>query len=54
MGRRGAEAGLRREACHVQHGLRGEASLEDERFVRALCASLNVSLHVEDAGPPGG
>ena len=49
-----AEAGFRLEACHVQHGLRGEASLEDERFVRALCASLNVSLHVEDAGLTGG
>lgn len=49
-----AEAGFRLEACHVQHGLRGEASLEDERFMRALCASLNVSLHVEDAGLTGG
>ena len=49
-----AEDGFRLEACHVQHGLRGEASLEDERFVRALCASLNVSLHVEDAGLTGG
>ena len=47
-------AGFRLEASHVQHGLRGEASREDERFVRALCASLKVPLHVEDAGLTGG
>ena len=35
---------------HVQHGLRGEDSLEDERFVRRLCRELQVPLWVEDAG----
>ena len=49
-----AEVGFRLEASHVQHGLRGEASLEDERFVRALCASVDVPLHVENAGLTGG
>ena len=49
-----AEVGFRLEASHVQHGLRGEASLEDEHFVRALCADLDVPLHVEDAGLSGG
>lgn len=49
-----AEVGFRLEASHVQHGLRGEASLEDERFVRTLCADLDVPLHVEDAGLSGG
>lgn len=49
-----SEAGFRLEASHVQHGLRGEASLEDERFVRALCDELGVPLHVENAGLTGG
>lgn len=37
-------------AVHVQHGLRGEASLEDEQFARDLCAGLGVPLVVENAG----
>ena len=49
-----SEAGFRLEASHVQHDLRGEASLEDERFVRALCDELKVPLHVENAGLTGG
>ena len=49
-----SEAGFRLEASHVQHGLRGEASLEDERFVGALCDELGVPLHVENAGLTGG
>ena len=49
-----SEAGFRLEASHVQHDLRGEASLEDERFVRALCDELGVPLHVENAGLTGG
>ncbi|MEG1472007.1 MAG: ATP-binding protein, partial [Clostridia bacterium] len=36
-------------ACHVQHGLRGESSFEDERFVRALCQRLQVPLSVVNA-----
>lgn len=36
-------------AVHVQHNLRGEDSLADERFVRELCEELNVPLIVENA-----
>lgn len=47
------EGGYTLLALHVQHGLRGEASLRDERFVRDLCARLRVPLTVEDAGLSG-
>ncbi len=40
------EGRLRVEAVHVNHGLRGEASGEDERFVRSLCERWGVPLHV--------
>jgi len=40
-------------AVHVQHGLRGDESLQDEQFVRSLCTSLNVPLTVENAGLTG-
>lgn len=43
------EAKFSLEACHVQHGLRGEASLADQRFVEALCAQWNVPLRVMQA-----
>ena len=36
-------------AVHVQHGLRGEDSLNDERFVRKLCENLRVPLTVANA-----
>ncbi|MBR3872638.1 MAG: tRNA lysidine(34) synthetase TilS [Clostridia bacterium] len=36
-------------ASHVQHGLRGQDSLEDERFVRRMCQQLGVPLLVEKA-----
>ncbi len=41
-------------AVHVQHGLRGESSLEDERFVRSWCKRLCIPLQVETAGLEGG
>src|SRR5689334_13440099 len=41
--------GARVEALHVNYGLRGEESDEDERFCRALCERLGVPLHVERA-----
>ena len=44
-----AETSLPIEALHVQHGLRGEDSQADERFVRALCQQLNIPLHVRRA-----
>ena len=49
-----AEGGFWLEASHVQHGLRGESSQEDERFVRALCRGLGTPLHVRNAGLCGG
>jgi len=36
-------------AVHINHNLRGEASAQDERLVRALCKSLNVPLFVFQA-----
>ena len=33
-------------AAHVNHGLRGEESDEDEQFCCALCAGLGVPLHI--------
>ena len=33
-------------ACHVNYGLRGAASDEDEAFVRARCAEWGIPLHV--------
>jgi len=35
-------------AAHVNHHLRADESDGDERFVRELCARLNVTLHVAD------
>jgi len=45
----GAEAVL---ALHVNFGLRGEASDDDERHCAALCARLGVGLAVEHAARP--
>ena len=42
----GAPAGIRLEAVHVNHGLRGAESDGDEAFVRELCAKYHVPLHV--------
>ena len=38
--------GGRPAALHVDHGLRGEESREDARFVRGLCAALEVRCEV--------
>lgn len=40
------ELGYRVEAAHCNFRLRGEESDRDEQFVRSLCQSLNVSLHL--------
>ena len=41
-----APAGIRTEAVHVNHGLRGAESDGDEAFARELCASYHLPLHV--------
>ncbi len=43
------EAGFRPIAAHVNYGLRGADSEEDEALVRFLCAAWGVPLHVERA-----
>lgn len=35
--------------AHINHGLRGAESAEDERFVRQLCDQLSIPLTVESA-----
>ena len=39
-------------AAHFEHGIRGEASREDERFVRELCARLSIPLTVGSGNVP--
>lgn len=43
---------LQLHAAHFEHGIRGQTSLEDCDFVRALCASLDVPLAVGQASIP--
>ena len=43
------ETGFSLHACHVQHGLRGEASFLDEQLVRDFCQSHSISLTVHTA-----
>ncbi len=43
---------LRLHAAHFEHGIRGQASLDDRDFVRTLCASLDVPLAVGQASVP--
>ncbi len=39
-------------AVHVEHGIRGESSRRDERFVRELCEKEHVSLRVFNENVP--
>lgn len=39
------EMGFELEAIHVEHGIRGEESLEDARFVEDLCKKHGIKLH---------
>ena len=39
------EYGMAVEACHVNHGIRGEDAVRDEKFVKAECEKLDVILH---------
>ena len=47
------ELGMTVSACHVNHGLRGEAADKDEAFVREQCACLGVPLMVYTAAGQG-
>ena len=38
------EKQLQIKAVHVEHGIRGEESLEDARFVKALCEQWEIPL----------
>ncbi len=49
-----ARHGLTVRAAHVEHGLRGEASLADAAFCRALCRTLSVPFTCDHAGLAGG
>ncbi len=49
-----ARHGLTVRAAHVEHGLRGEASLADAAFCEALCARLAVPFTCDRAGLAGG
>lgn len=40
------QCGVRVEAAHVEHGIRGESSRRDCRFVQELCRTWGVPLHV--------
>lgn len=44
--RHSEELGIAVHACHINHNLRGEESLRDERFVRDFCEKLNIPLTV--------
>jgi tRNA(Ile)-lysidine synthase len=49
---RAAELDLDLFACHVHHGMRGEAAEEDVRFLHAECDSLGVPLIVSHGDVP--
>ena len=38
--------------AHVEHGIRGEASLSDLAFVRALCEEKNIPLYTAHVDAP--
>lgn len=40
------QLGIRLEAAHFNHGLRGAESDADEEFVRQLCGQFDIPLHV--------
>ena len=40
------EVGASLFAVHVNHGIRGNTAKQDEEFVKELCSSLNIHLHV--------
>ena len=47
------EGTIRAAAVHVNHGLRGAESDEDERFARDLCRELGIACYVYRANLSG-
>src|SRR5205823_6078962 len=45
---------LRLSVLHVNHGLRGEESRQDETFVRELASRLGLTIQVREAAIAGG
>lgn len=46
------EYGITLEACHVNHGIRGDSADSDEAFVTAECKKLDIKLHLLHADVP--
>lgn len=44
--------GITLEACHVNHGIRGETADRDEAFVRSECEKLGIKLHLLNTDIP--
>ena len=40
-------------AAHLEHGIRGEESIEDMRFVESLCEELSIALSTKQEKAPG-
>jgi tRNA(Ile)-lysidine synthase len=47
------ELSLHLEVAHLQHGIRGEESNEDARFVAALAQQLGLPFHLKEIDLPG-
>ena len=47
------EYGVRLHAAHLNHGLRGEESAADSRFVEEVAAAWNIPVTIETADVPG-
>ena len=48
-----ASLGVKVSCAHVEHGIRGEASQEDMRFVHELCMKMQIPLYVRQVDVPG-
>ncbi len=46
------EYGVTLEACHVNHGIRGDSANRDEEFVKSECEKLEIKLHLLSADVP--
>ena len=44
--------GIQVAAAHFEHGIRGQASLEDADFVKEFCVSRGIECHVDFASVP--